>query len=480
MKKIFICLITVLFSLTVVFSGIFGCFNESNSAADFVVKEDGTIIPGPGEQGGQGGNGGQGSQGESGGNSGSGESGGNTEPAPATPNGYTEGLAFNLLSNNTYSVGAGSAKNKSTVVIPKKYNGKIVSAFNENDKFTNLEKLYYTGTATEWSQIDGLTSLMGETDLYINEQKVSEIEISGVSEIKDCAFKGCESLTKVSLDSSVSKIGGGAFENCTSLTDFNLPSSVTDIRQKALRGVPSYSEYTDTTRSDMQYVVFVVTNVAYFDLESHVARMKQTHGANNPNSNRMYAFGAVGPFILNHTIETMRKQVDHCFELAEKYDIPVYFQMDDCKMYFTYSTGGTNYFGDEENCIHTGKLDGKQYKHFYEDPDMCEWVALPTAGQQWGGQQYGALPRWVMDWGPAENFNHVIGGYPCFNSPSYLEWFDNQVKEGFLYPLISNLIRLKQMGKEYLFAGVSTGWETMIPDYSADAVITKGTNWYYN
>ena len=167
MKKIFICLITVLFSLTVVFIGIFGCFNESNSVADFVVKDDGTIIPGPGEQGGQGGNGGQGSQGGNGG------SGGNTEPAPATPNGYTEGLAFNLLSNDTYSVGAGSAKNESTVVIPKKYNGKIVSAFNENDKFTNLEKLYYTGTATEWSQIDGLTSLMGETDLYINEQKVS-------------------------------------------------------------------------------------------------------------------------------------------------------------------------------------------------------------------------------------------------------------------------------------------------------------------
>ena len=154
--------------------------------------------------------------------------------------------------------------------------------------------------------------------------------------------------------------------------------------------------------------------------------------------------------------------------------------MDDCKMYYTYNQGGTAYFGDEENCIHTGKLDGKQYKHFYEDPDMCEWVALPTAGQQWGGQQNGMLPRWIMDWGPSEGFDHVVGGFPCFNSESYLEWYDNQITEGFLYPLISNLIRLKQMGKEYLFAGVATGWETMIPDYSEDVKITRGSVSYYN
>lgn len=237
--------------------------------------------------------------------------------------------------------------------------------------------------------------------------------------------------------------------------------------------------YVDTSDKSAQYVVFMLTNVKYTDVERFLPEMKDLHGEIDKNSNRMYAFGVVGPFILNHTVETIKKQVNTCLKLAEKYDIPVYFQMDDCKQYFTFHRAPTNYFGDEENCIHKG-VNGKRYKHFYNDPDMCEWIALPKENESYGGEEYGKLPRWLCDWGDIKNFAHVKGGFPCFNSESYLKWYDRQITEGFVKPLMRWLKKWQQQGKEYLFAGVCTGWETMIPDYQDDAAITSGLSPFYS
>ena len=238
-------------------------------------------------------------------------------------------------------------------------------------------------------------------------------------------------------------------------------------------------EITGFKEESSQYVVFMLTNIRYKDVERFLPDMKALHGANDPETNRMYAFGVVGPFILNHTVETIKKQVNTCLTLAEKYDIPVYFQMDDCKQYFTFRQSGARYFGNEENCIHKG-ANGKRYKHFYNDPDMCEWIALPKDGESWGGERYGKLPRWICDWGNVKNFAHVRGGFPCFNSESFLKWYDNQITEGFVKPLVRRLNKWKKQGKEYLFAGVCTGWETMIPDYQDDAVITSGLCPFYS
>lgn len=238
-------------------------------------------------------------------------------------------------------------------------------------------------------------------------------------------------------------------------------------------------KYVDTSDKSAQYVVFMLTNVKYTDVEKFLPEMKALHGEIEAGAKRMYAFGVVGPFILNHTVETIKKQVDTCLSLAEKYDIPVYFQMDDCKQYYTFHRAPTLYFGDEENCIHKG-INGKRYKHFYNDPDMCEWVALPKGTESWGGEGNGKLPRWLCDWGDVKNFAHVKGGFPCFNSESYLAWYDEQIKEGFVKPLVRRLKKWQKQGKEYLFAGVCTGWETMIPDYQDDAVISPGISPFYS
>ncbi len=214
-----------------------------------------------------------------------------------------------------------------------------------------------------------------------------------------------------------------------------------------LSETPTQPEYYE---DDPQYVVFMVTNVHYKDLESYVKQMVELHGEINPQSKRMYAFGVVGPMCLTQSIEEMNEEVNHVFSLAEKYNVPVFFQMDDCTNYSTYFGGGATI--DEEG------------NKFYNDPEMCEWIAFPDENETWGGEKYGMLPRWHCDWSGVPFA--TAGGFPCFNSEKYLAWYSNQVKEGFIKPLMENYERLKAAGKSYLFAGVNTGWETQIPDYT--------------
>ncbi|MDY6367371.1 MAG: hypothetical protein SPL13_02500 [Clostridia bacterium] len=270
-----------------------------------------------------------------------------------------------------------------------------------------------------------------------------------------------------------------AFTGCTKVLYGNMPQASTESEDdkddgvKDEKTISTPSTYVDLTNDNTQYVVFMLTNTTYQQDESFLFEMQRLHGENDPKSERMYAFGTTGPYILNHSIETMRENVNTVFQAAERYNIPVYFQMDDCKQFFTTTPNNINKYGDEENCVHVGKTTGVSYNHFYEDPDMCEWIALPSGSETWGGQSNGELPKWMMDWGSP--YARVLGGFPCFNSESYLEWYDNQIKEGFIKPLLENLIRLQKEGKDYLFAGVCTGWETMLPDYSSDAIVCKGS-----
>ncbi len=210
---------------------------------------------------------------------------------------------------------------------------------------------------------------------------------------------------------------------------------------------------TATSEDGIQYVVFMVTNIHYDKLEPYVSEMVALHGEIDSSSDRMYAFGVVGPMCLTQSIEQMNDEVNTVFALAEKYNVPVFFQMDDC----------TNYsvdFGADATIDEAGNK-------FYNDPEMCEWIAFPEEGEEWGGQKYGMLPRWHCNWSGVPFA--TPGGFPCFNSPKYLDWYEKQVTEGFIEPLVENYDRLKKEGKSYLLAGINTGWETQIPDYTYES-----------
>ena len=67
---------------------------------------------------------------------------------------------------------------------------------------------------------------------------------TGLSEISDKAFKGCSSLTSITIPNSVTRIGVEAFAGCSGLTSITIPNSVTSIGGDAFRGCSSLTSVT--------------------------------------------------------------------------------------------------------------------------------------------------------------------------------------------------------------------------------------------
>lgn len=59
---------------------------------------------------------------------------------------------------------------------------------------------------------------------------------SSVTSIGDYAFRSCTSLASITIPSSVTSIGVYAFASCTSLTSITIPSSITSISSYAFNG----------------------------------------------------------------------------------------------------------------------------------------------------------------------------------------------------------------------------------------------------
>ena len=102
---------------------------------------------------------------------------------------------------------------------------------------SSLTSVYYNGDLSDWCNIIFYSSdsnpLFYGAKLYINNTEVTEITIpSDISEIS-YAFRGCSSLTSVTIPDSVTSIGEEAFFGCTSLTSVTIPDSVTSIGKYA-------------------------------------------------------------------------------------------------------------------------------------------------------------------------------------------------------------------------------------------------------
>jgi|GEM_PF-4596232 len=75
-----------------------------------------------------------------------------------------------------------------------------------------------------------------------NSEIMSVIVTSGVTEIGERAFAGCDKLVFVSIPSTVRTIGESAFQDCPRLASAILPDSVTNIGEKAYLGCVSLKD----------------------------------------------------------------------------------------------------------------------------------------------------------------------------------------------------------------------------------------------
>ncbi len=168
----------------------------------------------------------------------------------------TDGLEY-TLDDSTYIV-TGYTGEDEIIYIPKKYNNKLVTGiaselFKDNttitkimlpnsienissDAFkncTSLVGIYFKGTIEEWSQISFGNSFSNPLryahHLYINDEEVTEVNITTATKINDNAFYGASWITSVTLGNSVTSIGEYAFDGALSITSITIPNSVIAI-----------------------------------------------------------------------------------------------------------------------------------------------------------------------------------------------------------------------------------------------------------
>ena len=159
----------------------------------------------------------------------------------------TQGLQFTLMDSGAYSVGKGSTTD-SEIIIPRKYNGALVTAIDEDafrdyaalEKITipdsitavgknafwgceNLMGVYITDIGA-WCNIDfaadnipaASNPLVYANWLYLNNELVKELVIpQGVTEVKDYVFEFCMSITSIAISDSVTSVGTYSFFACT-------------------------------------------------------------------------------------------------------------------------------------------------------------------------------------------------------------------------------------------------------------------------
>ena len=131
-----------------------------------------------------------------------------------------------------------------SIVISENMTGITGDAFSECGKLTSVN---YTGTIDQWVQIVGLFALMSKKTskkLFINNELVTEANITTATKINAYAFRRCESLTSVTIGNSVTEIGSSAFEACSNLTSVTMGNGVTSTSDYSFKGCQNLKSIT--------------------------------------------------------------------------------------------------------------------------------------------------------------------------------------------------------------------------------------------
>ncbi|MGN0164317.1 MAG: leucine-rich repeat protein [Candidatus Ornithomonoglobus sp.] len=109
------------------------------------------------------------------------------------------------------------------------------------DKEENLaDAVFANAVNLEEVSVSNLKSI-GESAFYGCSRLISFKISDGVTEIKARTFKGCSSLTSMSLPSSVTDIGESAFEDCINLETINIPNGIKYINNYTFRNCSKLS-----------------------------------------------------------------------------------------------------------------------------------------------------------------------------------------------------------------------------------------------
>ncbi len=125
-----------------------------------------------------------------------------------------------ILSESMTSIGKYAFRNcngLTSVIIPNSVTSIGNYAFSGCSGLTSVT---YLGTIDQWAEIsfgDSSNPLYYAHNLYINDELVTEVNLTTATKISAYAFGGCSGLTSVTIGNSVTSIGSYAFMGCDNL-----------------------------------------------------------------------------------------------------------------------------------------------------------------------------------------------------------------------------------------------------------------------
>ena len=137
------------------------------------------------------------------------------------------------LPNSIVAIGDAAFCGITSIKIPSSITNIDNNAFYPN----KIKTINYAGTLEQWSSKTWSPSdvKFDTYDLYLNGQKITEIEINNIANFKS-AFGTCSSISKIIILDGVESIADNAFKGYTCLTDITIPNSVTSIGSNAFDG----------------------------------------------------------------------------------------------------------------------------------------------------------------------------------------------------------------------------------------------------
>jgi hypothetical protein len=189
--------------------------------------------------------------------------------------------------------------------------------------------------------------------------------------------------------------------------------------------------------SDPTYLVyqFMVDSQNPEDSSNWVERLQAEYGRQKPGQTKYVGFGF---FVedMNDDVPTLRHKIESMLRMAEKYEMPVFIQLE-----------GTMFWARRSDGLSA-------------NPEAVEWSAFPAMGQKTGP----VMPHIWFNWGQLTAFPVPP---PCFESPLFQADVKDRLENGVLAPLREALKRWRagSIDRSYRFAGITVGNEVQMPDY---------------
>lgn len=160
------------------------------------------------------------------------------------PSDATQGLAYTLLEDGTYSVSASGFLSASDIVIPSVFNHIPVTAIGQNG-FSFLESI------TSVQLPDTMRTIGASAFRWCISMKTINLPDS-ITTIGTEAFSSCQSLTKIAIPPSVARLEYGVFNDCHGAAVITIPDSVTHIGEQAFHNCYNLTRL--TIPASVQYI----------------------------------------------------------------------------------------------------------------------------------------------------------------------------------------------------------------------------------